>query len=66
MMKRIKIAPCETISQREPTETEKLKRAIRISQRQGLIQPTGDPSLDAPPRSQNKIPHRYQTQNLNL
>jgi predicted transcriptional regulator len=48
MMKRIKIEPCATISEVEPTETEKLKRALRVSQREGLIQPTGDPSLDAP------------------
>lgn len=48
MMKRIKIEPCNAISHPMPTDTQKLKQALRISQREGLIRPTGDPSLDAP------------------
>jgi hypothetical protein len=48
MMKRIKIEPCTTVSTPDPSPIEQLKRALRISQQQGLIQPTGDPSLDAP------------------
>lgn len=48
MMKRIKIEPCNNISVAQPSATEQLKQALRISQRQGLIRPTGDPSLDAP------------------
>lgn len=48
MMKRIKIEPCNAISHSMPTDTQKLKQALRISQREGLIRPTGDPSLDAP------------------
>ena len=54
MMKRIKIEPCTAISQPMPTDTQKLKQALRISQRQGLIRPTGDPSLDAPPGKEDR------------
>lgn len=49
MMTRIKIEPCMTVSMPDPCGMEQLKRVLRISQKQGLIQPTGDPSLDAPP-----------------
>ena len=48
MMTRIKIEPCMTVSVPDPCGMEQLKRVLRISQKQGLIQPTGDPSLDAP------------------
>lgn len=54
MMKRIKIEPCTTISKPLPTDTQKLKQALRISQREGLIRPTGDPSLDAPLSKEEK------------
>lgn len=54
MMKRIKIEPCTAISQPMPTLTQKLKQALRISQREGLIRPTGDPSLDAPPSKEDQ------------
>ena len=54
MMKRIKIEPCTAISTPDPSPTEQLKRALRISQKQGLIQPTGDPSLDVPPAEEEK------------
>jgi hypothetical protein len=37
-----------SISTLNPSPTEQLKSALRISQQQGLIRPTGDPSLDAP------------------
>lgn len=47
MMKRIKIEESTCISKPMPTDTQKLKQALRISQREGLIRPTGDPSLDA-------------------
>lgn len=48
MMTRIKIEPCTTVSTPDPCGMEQLKRVLRISQKQGLIQLTGDPSLDAP------------------
>ena len=48
MMTRIKIEPCTTASMPDPCGMEQLKRVLRISQKQGLIRPTGDPSLDAP------------------
>ena len=48
MMTRIKIEPCMTVSVPDLCDMEQLKRVLRISQKQGLIQPTGDPSLDAP------------------
>ena len=54
MMKRIKIEPCTTISKALPTDTQKLKQALRVSQREGLIRPTGDPSLDAPPGKEDQ------------
>ena len=47
-MKRIKIEDSTCISKLDHSDTEHLKRALRISQQQGLIQRTGDPSLDAP------------------
>ena len=54
MMTRIKIEPCNTISKPMPTDTQKLKQALRVSQREGLIRPTGDPSLDAPPSKEDQ------------
>jgi predicted transcriptional regulator len=54
MMRRIKIEPITAISQPMHTDTQKLKQALRISQQQGLIRPTGDPSLDAPPSKEEK------------
>jgi len=54
MMKRIKIEESTCISKTTPTETQKLKQALRISQRKGLIRLTGDPSLDAPPSQEEQ------------
>ena len=54
MMKRIKIGPCTAISKPMLTDTQKLKQALRVSQREGLIRPTGDPSLDAPPSKEDQ------------
>ena len=54
MMKRIKIEESTCISKPMPTDTQKLKQALRISQREGLIRPTGDPSLDAPPSKEDQ------------
>tara|TARA_R110000868_G_scaffold9620_3_gene47528 strand:- start:121 stop:300 length:180 start_codon:yes stop_codon:yes gene_type:complete len=48
MMTRIKIEACMTISNADHSSLEQLKQTLRISQQQGLIRPTGDPSLDAP------------------
>ena len=54
MMKCIKIEESTCISKPTPTDTQKLKQALRISQQKGLIQPTGDPSLDAPPSQEEQ------------
>ena len=48
MMKRIKIETCTTVSIADHSSLEQLMQTLRISQKQGLIRPTGDPSLDAP------------------